>query len=158
MLPLSALAATSQAQADSRQNKLRKLFPYLWILPAVLLYSIFKLVPMIAGLYLALLDWNGIDPPKFVGLRNFARMFSDETIALALLHNTVYALATVFAKLTLALFLALLINQALRGRTVYRTALFMPVVMSFCGGWHSVDMALQCPVWLDQQSAACAGA
>jgi ABC-type sugar transport system permease subunit len=131
MLPLSALAATSQAQADSRQNKLRKLFPYLWILPAVLLYSIFKLVPMIAGLYLALLDWNGIDPPKFVGLRNFARMFSDETIALALLHNTVYALATVFAKLTLALFLALLINQALRGRTVYRTALFMPVVMSF---------------------------
>ena len=131
MLPLSALAATSQAQADSRRRKLHKIFPYVWILPAVLLYSIFKLVPMVAGLYLALLDWNGIDPPKFVGLRNFARMFSDETIALALFHNTVYALGTVFAKLTLSLLLALLINQALRGRTIYRTALFMPVVMSF---------------------------
>ena len=100
-------------------------------MPAVLLYSIFKLAPMIGGLYLALLNWNGIDPPEFVGLRNFTRMFSDETIGLALLHNTVYALGTVFGKIVLSLLLALLINQALRGRTFYRTALFMPVVMSF---------------------------
>jgi ABC-type sugar transport system permease subunit len=131
MLPLSTVAGNTQAQADARWRKLRRFSPYLWILPALLLYLVFKLVPMISGLYLSLLDWNGIDPPTFVGLRNFARMFSDEIIGLALLHNTLYAFGTVAGKLIVSLGLALLINQALRGRAIYRTALFMPVVMSF---------------------------
>jgi ABC-type sugar transport system permease subunit len=105
--------------------------PYLWILPALLLYFVFKLAPMLGGIYLALLKWDGIAAPEFVGLRNFARIFSDEIIGMALWHNVLYAAGTVTAKIVLSLFLALLLNQALRGRTFYRTALFLPVVMSF---------------------------
>jgi ABC-type sugar transport system permease subunit len=105
--------------------------PYLWVLPAVLLYAIFKLAPMVAGLYLALLQWDGIEPAKFVGLRNFQRMLEDEAILLALGNNVQYALGTVVGKIVLSLFLALLLNQSLRGRSFYRTALFLPVVMSF---------------------------
>ena len=105
--------------------------PYLWVLPAVLLYAIFKLAPMVAGIYLALLQWDGIEPAKFVGLRNFQRMLEDEAILLALGNNVQYALGTVVGKIVLSLFLALLLNQSLRGRSFYRTALFLPVVMSF---------------------------
>jgi ABC-type sugar transport system permease subunit len=101
------------------------------VLPAVLLYAIFKLAPMVAGLYLALLQWDGIEPAKFVGLRNFQRMLEDEAILLALGNNVQYALGTVVGKIVLSLFLALLLNQSLRGRSFYRTALFLPVVMSF---------------------------
>jgi multiple sugar transport system permease protein/raffinose/stachyose/melibiose transport system permease protein len=58
-------------------------------------------------------------------------MFEDEIIGMALLNNVTYAFGTVIGKTILALFLALLLNQALRGRSFYRTSLFMPVVMSF---------------------------
>jgi ABC-type sugar transport system permease subunit len=109
----------------------RKFAPYLWVLPAVLVYAIFKLVPMVAGFYLALLQWDGIEPAKFVGMQNFQRMLEDEVIVLTLLNNAKYAIGTVIGKTLLSLFLALLLHQALRGRSFYRTALFLPVVMSF---------------------------
>jgi len=107
------------------------LAPLMWVLPALLLYLVFKLVPMVGGLGLSLVRWNGIDPPQFVGLQNFERMLGDEVLGPALWNNIQYALGTVVSKNILGLFLALLINQSLRGREIYRTALFMPVVMSF---------------------------
>ena len=109
----------------------KSIMPYLFVLPAALVYFVFKLVPMVAGVYLALLRWNGLDAAKFVGLQNFERMLDDEIIPLALLHNVQYGIGTVLGKISLSLFLALLLNQALRGRSFYRTSLFMPVVMSF---------------------------
>lgn len=109
----------------------RSFSPFLWVLPALILYAVFKLAPMIGGVGLSLVRWNGIDPPQFVGLQNFERMLQDEILGIALWNNTQYALGTVVIKNVLGLFLALLINQSLRGRGIYRTALFMPVVMSF---------------------------
>ncbi|MCX6046124.1 MAG: sugar ABC transporter permease [Chloroflexi bacterium] len=117
--------------AIPRQVRRRNLTPYLWVLPALLFYIVFKLLPMIVGLYLTLIQWDGIEPPKFVGLQNFQRILTDEVIPLALLNNVKYAVGTVIGKMILALFLALILNQALRGRSIYRTTLFMPVVMSF---------------------------
>ncbi len=109
----------------------RGLIPYLWLLPALLLYGVFKIYPMISGIWLALLKWDGIDDPVFIGLRNFQRMFSDDQLGTALLHNVQYAFGTVIGKIVISLFLAVLLTQELRGRDTYRTALFMPVVMSF---------------------------
>jgi ABC-type sugar transport system permease subunit len=105
--------------------------PYLWVLPALLLYTIFKLVPLVGGFWLALLRWDGIEPARFIGLRNFERMLDDDKLGPALLNNLHYAAGTVTGKIVLSLFLAVLLNQALHGRDVYRTVLFMPVVMSF---------------------------
>lgn len=114
-----------------RTIRRKNLAPYLWVLPAVLIYFVFKLAPMIGGFYLALIEWDGIEPAKFVGLQNFRRMLDDEVIGLALWNNVKYAAGTVAGKTVLSLFLAVLLHQALRGRGFYRTALFMPVVMSF---------------------------
>ena len=105
--------------------------PYLWLAPALLLYGVFKIYPLVEGLWLSLLNWDGIDDPTFIGLRNFQRMFSDDQLGTALLHNVEYALGSVIGKIVLSLLLAVLINQQLRGRGIYRTVLFTPVVMSF---------------------------
>jgi len=130
---MTTIAAPAPASGNARpvRRRRRSLVPYLWIAPAVLLYFLFKLAPMIGGIYLALLKWDGIEQPAFIGLRNFERILSDEVIGLALWHNVLYAVGTVTAKLVVSLVLALLLNQALRGRTFYRTALFLPVIMSF---------------------------
>jgi ABC-type sugar transport system permease subunit len=128
----SILTDTRKAMSHMQRPRFwRHLGPYLWILPALLIYFVFKLAPMIAGLYLSLLRWDGIEPAQFVGLQNFQRMLNDDIITLALLNNVRYAAGTVVGKIILSLFLALILNQALRGRSIYRTVLFMPVVMSF---------------------------
>ena len=119
------------AEAVRRKTLAHRLGPYLWVLPALLLYGVFKLAPLFGGFYLALLRWDGIEEARFVGLANFGRMFGDAKLVNALWHNVQYAVGTVTGKIALSLFLAVLLNQALRGRGFYRTALFMPVVMSF---------------------------
>jgi ABC-type sugar transport system permease subunit len=78
-----------------------------------------------------MLRWNGIDPPKVVWFQNFARLLVDPQVGMALWHNVIFALGTVFGKIVVSLMLALLLNNELRGRTFYRTGLFLPVVMSF---------------------------
>lgn len=119
------------ATAVMRRTQKRQLRLYLWVLPALLFYGLFKIVPLIGGLVLSLFRWDGVADPVYVGLLNFQRMFADEKIIDVLQHNIQYAFGTVIGKIVLSLFLALLLNQALRGRAFYRTALFTPVIMSF---------------------------
>lgn len=109
----------------------RSLSAYLWVLPALLLYGVFTITPLVSGLWLALLRWDGIEPATFVGLDNFRRMQRDDRLITAMQHNIQYAFGTVTGKIVLSLGLALLLHQSLKGRAVYRTALFLPVVMSF---------------------------
>ncbi|MDE2818515.1 MAG: sugar ABC transporter permease [Chloroflexota bacterium] len=119
------------ANRKHQQKRATRLAPYLWILPAILVYGIFKLVPLVSGIYMALLRWDGIEDPRFIGLRNFEKILSDKLTLMVLGNNVEYAVLTVTGKIILSLFLAIMLNQALRGRTFYRTSLFMPVVMSF---------------------------
>ena len=128
------MPATSKPKNTPTRELLRrlsKLAPYLWVLPALLVYGIFKLYPLVSGLHMSLLRWDGIADPKYIGLRNFEKIFRDEMTATVLMNNVHYAVGTVVGKIALSLFLAILLHQALRGRTFYRTSLFMPVVMSF---------------------------
>ena len=128
------MPATSKPKNTPTRELLRrlsKLAPYLWVLPALLVYGIFKLYPLVSGLQMSLLRWDGIADPKYIGLRNFEKILRDEMTATVLMNNVHYAVGTVAGKIALSLFLAILLHQALRGRTFYRTSLFMPVVMSF---------------------------
>ena len=117
--------------AKGLARRFSKLGPYLWVLPALTVYGIFKLYPLVSGLQMSLLRWDGIEDPRYIGLRNFEKILSDEMTSTVLMNNVHYALGTVVGKIILSLILAILLHQALRGRTFYRTSLFMPVVMSF---------------------------
>jgi ABC-type sugar transport system permease subunit len=125
---------TSASAAVGRRmwsRRMRGVWPYLWVLPALLVYATFNLAPLLGGVWLALLRWDGIEPAEYVGLQNFRRVLHDQELLTSLTHNLQYAVGTVVGKIVLSLGLALLLNQSLRGRVFYRTALFMPVVMSF---------------------------
>lgn len=118
------------------QRSLGRIFarggPYLWVLPALALFAVFRLYPMAFGLYLSLHDWDGNKPMVFVGLNNYVEVITqDLQFRTALLHNAIYAVGTVIGKNVIAIFLAVLLNSQIRGRTFFRVILFMPVVMSF---------------------------
>ncbi|HZD56490.1 MAG TPA: sugar ABC transporter permease [Anaerolineales bacterium] len=107
-----------------------------WIFsaPAIILLIVFLVIPFIMAIGLAFTDQRLIPnpnlPTQFVGLRNFVRMFADEAFRRGLLNNFYFVIVVVPVQTALALFLAILINQKLRGMNFYRTIYFAPVVTS----------------------------
>lgn len=98
--------------------------------PALAGLLLFVAVPFGLALVLAFtnLRLGSPLPTEFVGLRQFQRIFTDPTFNRALLNNTLFALLVVPLQTALALGLALLLHQPLRGRALFRTLLFLPVV------------------------------
>ena len=120
-----------QAGRETRRRRLAKLGPYLFVLPALLLYVLFQLVPMLGAFGLSLTSWSGVGPIHFVGLRNYSHAFHDSMLGAAFVHTLIYSGVTTVAKLTIGLGLALLANKGARMLAVYRTILFLPALMSF---------------------------
>jgi raffinose/stachyose/melibiose transport system permease protein len=109
----------------------RNLQPYIWVAPALLVFGVFTLLPLAVGLWLSLTGWNGTAAPVFNGIDNYTQALHDGGYWLAIVHNIIYAVGTVAGKILLGLGLALVMNQTLPGRAIFRTALFMPVMLSF---------------------------
>ena len=144
--------------ARQRHRHIARLDPYLWILPAVVVYGIFKLVPLASGLYMALLRWDGIEDPRFIGLRNFRKILNDDLTIQVLLNNVEYAVGTVVGKIVLSLFLAVMLNQALRGRNVLPHQLVHAGRDVIRSDRHSLALAIQCRIRFDQHFAGKFGA
>jgi raffinose/stachyose/melibiose transport system permease protein len=111
---------------------MRRLSIVLFTLPALVLFAGLVLLPMLLGVYTSLFKWNGFGglPSNFVGLDNFLRLLSDEVFLGDLKRGLILVLLSVLVQLPIALGLALLINQRLRFRGLYRLIFFAPYVLS----------------------------
>jgi len=102
-----------------------------FLTPALLLFGVLVLVPIGLGAYTSLFDWNGFPgTEKFIGLDNFRRLINDEVFRGDLWRGFVLIVLSVTVQLPFALALALLLNQPLRGRAIYRVMFFAPYVLS----------------------------
>ena len=120
-----------QSMTSTRQKTLKQnLIAYSFILPNLLGFAIFTLVPMVFSLGLALMNWDGANEVTWAGLENFKRLFDDTTFRIAIVNTFYYVLGTVPPTMAAALGLALLLNQPLRGRNFFRTTFFFPYVAS----------------------------
>lgn len=108
---------------------------FLWVVfflfPSLLGLLVFKHIPILASLGLTLFKWDLLTPPRFVFFGNFQRLFHDSTFWSALGHTLYYIVGYIPLVLALGLMLAILMNQKLKGRVIFRTAFFMPVVSSW---------------------------
>ena len=101
------------------------------MLPALLVYGLFVLVPIGQAAWFSLFDWNGLEPLNdFVGLDNYARVLNDTVFQQAAWHNTLIVLLSLFIQIPFALWLALMLNNRFRGRTLLRLIFFAPYVIS----------------------------
>lgn len=100
------------------------------LFPALAIYVIFSIVPIVMSFYYSLMSWNGFSDMQFVGLDNFKELFTDELFWNSLKNNVYVIIASVVGQLSIALFLALLLNRKLKGATVFRTIGFIPVILS----------------------------
>lgn len=113
------------------KKKEKKLLPYLFMLPAIVIFLFVYAGPMLATSVLGFTDWNGISPGfEFIGFENFIKVFTDESLKEPLLNTFEFTILTVVIQGVLALFLAVALNKGFRGRNFFRTVLFLPCVVS----------------------------
>lgn len=99
--------------------------------PWIVGFLVFVLGPMVASAYFSLTEYSVLKPPVFVGLENYAKLFTDDRRYGAALYNTIYY--TVFQvplSIILSLTVAILLNQGLPGERIFRTIYYMPSVVS----------------------------
>jgi multiple sugar transport system permease protein len=100
-----------------------------FVLPWVIGLLAFKAYPVLASIYLSFTDYNIIQPPRWVGLQNYATMFSaDPDFWNAVGNSAVYALISVPLGLLVSLLLALLLNLRVQGAGIYRTLFYLPTL------------------------------
>jgi multiple sugar transport system permease protein len=109
----------------------RDLEGYAYISPWLFGFAVLTLGPFVASLVISFTKWQVLDTPVFIGLANYKRMLLDDPLPAKALWNTVYYVALgVPSGLVLALALAVLLNQKVRGLPFFRTVFYLPSVTS----------------------------
>ncbi len=102
---------------------------YLFLAPVLISFSIFTFYSVGYAFYLSFHEWNILEPAKpYVGLDNYQRLVEDERFQRATINTAYYTAASVPLTVILGLLIALLLNQQLRGRAIFRTLFYLPVI------------------------------
>lgn len=103
----------------------------LFYVPAVILFIIFVIYPLIKGVFLSFTNWNGYSQTyKMVGINNYIRMLDDQNVHRAFWNTLIYGVGSTVFQNVLGLALALLLNQKFRGRSITRTIVYLPVMLA----------------------------
>ncbi len=101
----------------------------LFVLPALVLYTLLLAIPIVQTFYFSLTRWNGIDA-RFIGLDNYERLFTDPTFWRVVTNNVILLAAIPFAIL-IPLAVAFLLNEHVFGWRFFRSAYFLPTAISW---------------------------
>jgi len=107
-----------------------KIVPYLFIAPNMALFLVFMIVPIFMTGWYSLVKWRGLGSPVFIGLKNFLYIFGDEVFLKSLFNTVVFSAATVPLLMASAIFFAVALNQPIRFRGFFRSAMYLPSVIS----------------------------
>lgn len=118
------------AAPGSGRRRRTTLVGWSFILPNFVGFAALTLIPIVATLCLAFMQWNSYSTPEWVGLDNFRRLWASETFWQALRNTAYYAAGHIPLTLVAALGFAILLNRRLRGIGIFRTALFFPYITS----------------------------
>ncbi|MBO1330930.1 carbohydrate ABC transporter permease [Streptomyces sp. VRA16 Mangrove soil] len=104
---------------------------FAFTVPALVLFGLLVLAPMLYALYVSFFNWGGFGSPSdFAGVDNYTKLLDDPVFLGDLWRGLLLVLASVGLQLPFALAMAVLLNQKLRGRAFYRMLFFAPYVLS----------------------------
>ncbi len=111
--------------------KEKKYVYWMFVLPVLILYTIFFIIPVGMCFSYSLLDWTGVGKNStFVGLNNYIRLFQDQDYLNAFWFSTRYAVVTVILSNALAILVALWVTSKLKTQNFVRTCFFLPNIIS----------------------------
>lgn len=121
-------AARVPAARGSDVTRGQRRAAWLMVAPAGLHALVWIAVPVVATFVLSVTNYSVLEPLRFVGVGNYTRAFADPVFRASIGHTAVYAFFTVPVAMAVAVFLAVLLNQPIRARGLYRAAYFLPQV------------------------------
>src|SRR5699024_6193252 len=110
--------------------KRRKLTPYLFLLPGCFILGIVIFYPMLRAIWLSFMDYNMLSDPVYVGLDNYKELFQDGLFWQTTLNSFIYLVIAVPSLVILPIFLAILINQNVKGINAFRSIYYVPFITS----------------------------
>lgn len=103
----------------------------LFYIPAIILFCGFVVYPFLQGIRLSFMNWNGYSQNmKFVGLKNYIRLFQDANVKTAFVNTLIYGVVSTIIQNILGLAYALFLNMNFKCRTIVRTIIYMPVMIA----------------------------
>lgn len=114
-------------------NKLnKKAYPLYLLVPAVVVYSVFIIIPFLFSIFFSLTDWNieRMFTPVFRGVTNYLTVLQDKIFVRAVVNTLLFAVGTTILKIAFGLLLALAVLKVSRLNNVLRTIFYIPCVMS----------------------------
>lgn len=121
--------AVSRAARLERLLESERLLALILLAPAVLLLGIFIAYPFGMGIWLSLSSISVGNPGHFVGIRNFLRVWNDSIFQTAFRNTVVYTFWATLFKLSLGMWLALLLNRHFRGKRLVRASMLLPFIV-----------------------------
>ncbi|XID92760.1 carbohydrate ABC transporter permease [Paenibacillaceae bacterium WGS1546] len=103
---------------------------YLYISPWIIGFFVFTIAPLGFALYASLTEWDTFNKPNFVGFHNYANLFRDEDFLHALWVTVKFALISIPLGISASIAIAVMVNTKLKGMYLFRTALYLPAVVS----------------------------
>lgn len=107
-----------------------KMQPLPFVLPALIVYIMTVIIPIVWSMGYSFFSWNGISDMKFVGLENYVRMLQDNTFKTAVLNNLKFVVIGSIFQITVGLLLAILLEHITKGKNVMRVIYFVPCIVS----------------------------
>lgn len=113
----------------------KKIYPWWFLLVPLVFYICFFLLPSLLGVGYSFTDWSSrsaVDGTHFVGLKNYIEIFTSDTdYAAGIGHTLMFTVISNIVKLVPALLLAVMLQEGLRGKGIYRTILYLPSILPF---------------------------
>jgi len=110
-------------------NKLQS-YGYIFILPSVIMFSIFSVYPMLNSLYLSLFEWNLVSKKIFIGFKNFINLFSNAEFLNSYKITFHFTFFSMLIIMILAFFLALAFTTKIRFKNILQSTIFLPVIFT----------------------------
>ena len=103
------------------------LTPYLFLTPALIVIAVFVIYPIFAVVFYSFTDYTIVNPPVWIGLKNYQDLLQDSVFWLALEHSLIYLLVTPIL-IFLSILLAIVVNRQLPGINFFRSLYYIPVI------------------------------
>lgn len=112
----------------------------IFVLPALLLFTLMVFYPIVQVFFKSFFDWNGLGTGDFIGLENYTKLFSDTVFKISNKNAFIFGTVITVFQITLATIFSITVsNKRMKGRNVLRVAYFIPVVLS---------VTVVCQLWL----------
>ncbi len=114
---------------DRRRMNALTVMPVLFLAPAFLFFTVYVILPIFQSIYISFFEWDGLGDMTYVGVENYLEMFDDDRFYTSLKNNLLWLILYMLA-VPAGLFIALFLNQTVRGIRLYKSMFFFPFVIS----------------------------